>query len=91
MFLDCVHVGGCGKEWARERAWVKGEFEGMLQKKKGTENQNQTRLVLFGYYRRTGWHCWTPHSFTALSQKDVREQIFFILTCRLSSSLKATA
>lgn len=86
-FWIAVHVGGCGNKRARERAWAKGKLKGRLRKKKGNrENQNQARIILFGYYSRAGWHCWTPHSFTAWSWKDVTEQIFSILTRRLSYS-----
>lgn len=91
-FWIAVRVCGCGKERARDRAWAKGEFEGMLQKKKGNwENQNQARVALIGYYRRTGCQFWTLRSSTALAWKDVTEQVFSILTRRPSSSLKATA
>lgn len=91
-FWIAVHARGCGKERAKDRAWANGEFEGMLQKKKGNwENQNQARVAFIGYCRRTGCLFWTPHSSTALGWKDVTEQIFSILTRRPSSSLKATA
>lgn len=90
VFLDC-----CARGWMSE-GMGKGDSMGQraikrqaVKEKRETENQNQARIVLFGYYSRAGWHGWIPHSFTALSKKDVSEQIFSIPSRRLS--LKAAA